>query len=98
MSQEEDFEAAFHVAQSTGLPYLSPMGPMILAATHLGIAKDSRSFARIFDLAHALVIRECTSLEQELGLIETERKDVRTSRVFYRLTEAGDALFEAKDD
>ncbi|WP_226551348.1 hypothetical protein [Celeribacter naphthalenivorans] len=94
MSQEDALETAFGAAQNAQHSYLSTMGPLILAASHLGIAKDSRGFARLFDLAHALVIRECTSLEQEFGLIETQKKDIRTSRVFYHLTEKGRALFE----
>ncbi|MDH2328088.1 hypothetical protein QCN27_14550 [Cereibacter sp. SYSU M97828] len=37
---------------------LSPLAAGILSALDLGIAKDARSFARIFGVAHALVIRE----------------------------------------
>lgn len=98
MSQEAALEKAFKTAQSAQLPYLSPMGPLILAAAHLDIVQDSRGFARLFDQAHALVIRECTALEQELNVIETTRRDPRSSRVTYRLTDKGRKLFGAGHD
>ena len=50
-------------------PGLSPLGAGILAAMTLGIAQDSRSFARIFDISHALVLREAAVLDDEFGLL-----------------------------
>ena len=41
---------------------LSPLGAAILAALHFGIATDSRTFSRKFDIAHALALREITAL------------------------------------
>ncbi|WP_460275794.1 hypothetical protein [Celeribacter sp. ULVN23_4] len=93
MSQEDALESAFEAARNADVAYLSPMGPLILAASHLGLAQDSRGFARMFDLAHALVIRECTSLDEELGLIEVTRSDARTSRRFYDLSDKGRMIF-----
>lgn len=75
-----------------GPPALSPLGAGILAAHALGLAADSRSFARIFGIAHALVLRECVALGAEAGLIETLRQDERTQRLYYRPSGTGEAL------
>ena len=69
---------------------LSPIGAGILAALSLGIGKDSRSFARDFGIAHALVLREETELV-ERGLISILRRDARTQRGFWALSPAGEA-------
>ena len=64
----------------------------MLAACALEIARDTRSFARIFDVAHAFAFRDCVSLDEELGLLTvTERAD-RSQRLFYALTPTGEAL------
>lgn len=93
---ETAFRRAFHQAQLADLPYLSPMGPLILATAWLEVAKDTRSFARQFELAHALVLREVTSLETDLGLLITDSRGERSSRVFFDLSAAGVALFETE--
>lgn len=82
---------------ATAVPDLSPLGAGIIAAAHLGIAKDSRSFARKLDLAHALVLRECTQLEGEAGFIFLDDRSHRSQRVFYDLTEAARALVQLVD-
>lgn len=71
---------------------LSMLGAGIMAAVDLGIAHDSRAFARNLDLAHALVIRECVTLAEEPGLIDIENRNDRTQRLHYGLTELGQAL------
>ncbi len=43
---------------------LSGLGAGIVAGLALDIASDSRTFARVFGLAHALVLRELTALAQ----------------------------------
>ncbi|MEM9879831.1 MAG: hypothetical protein AAF862_11205, partial [Pseudomonadota bacterium] len=58
----------------------------------LGIATDTRTFARMFDIAHVLVIREAVSLDADLGLLHTEDRGDRSQRLFLSLTEAGAAL------
>ncbi|VDC20149.1 hypothetical protein [Pseudogemmobacter humi] len=78
-----------------GPPALSPLGAGILAAHALGIAADSRSFARIFGIAHALVLRECVALAAEAGLIEPLRQDARSQRLHYRPSAPGEALLRA---
>jgi hypothetical protein len=69
-------------------PALSQLGAAILAALHYGIAKDSRTFARIFDIAHALVLREVTALSDDLGLF-TIGRNAKTQRTEFALTEQG---------
>ena len=71
---------------------LSPLSAAILVALDLGLARDSRTFARVFDIAHALVLRECTMLIEDLGLLTIIRRDERTQRLFPALTEKGRAL------
>lgn len=78
-----------------GPPALSPLGAGILAAHALGLAADSRSFARVFGIAHALVLRECVALGAEAGLIETLRQDARSQRLHYRPSGPGAALIRA---
>ncbi|MEM9122034.1 MAG: hypothetical protein AAGB03_01825 [Pseudomonadota bacterium] len=71
---------------------LTPIGAGVLAAAHLGLARDSRSFARKLGLAHALVIRECVSLAEDLALLVIDDRSCRSQRVFYALSERGEAL------
>jgi len=89
-------EAAFLTAKSTDLAFLSDLGPMILAASYLGLAQDSRGFARKFEQPHALVLREISCLIQDLGLLEDVSSKQTSSRVFYRLLPAGHALFKGQ--
>lgn len=49
---------------------LAPLSAAILAASRLGIAKDARSFARIFGVAQALVLRE-VALLADAGLLHS---------------------------
>jgi hypothetical protein len=90
----DPLETAFYTAQASGLSFLSDIGPMILAASYLNIANDTRSFARKFEQAHALVIREVSSLVRELEVLDSEDKSEKSSRVFYQLNDAGRALFD----
>ena len=71
---------------------LSLIGAGIMVAAELGLARDSRTFARNMELAHSLVIRECVTLADELGLIKIESCDFRTQRQFYNLTDLGQAM------
>lgn len=89
-------EQAFYSAKGSGLPFLSDMGAMILAASYLGVTHDSRSFARKFEQAHALVIREVSHLVDELKLLDSNDKSVKTSKVHYQLNNAGQALFNER--
>ena len=71
------------------LDFLTELGPLILCASALRVANDTRSFARLFEAAHALVIRECVHLDQELGLITVEDRGEKSGRRFFALTAKG---------
>lgn len=71
---------------------LSPIGLGLMAAAYVGLSRDTRSFARALDLAHALVIRECVALGEEGGLIQIEDRADRSQRLFFSLTPRGQAL------
>ena len=63
-------------------PTLSSLAAGILAGLALDIAHDSRSFARLLGVEHALVLREVDQLAATFRLAVTGR-DARTSRVSY---------------
>lgn len=73
---------------------LSRLGAGVVAALALDIADDSRTFARLFSIAHALVLREVAVLGQEGGYILINRRDARTQRIRYELSAAGRRLVE----
>ncbi|WP_375464004.1 hypothetical protein [uncultured Methylobacterium sp.] len=75
-------------------PDLDTLAALLLAAAHLGLSADSRSAARNLDVAHAHALRALASIE-EAGLVAATRRDARTSRTHYALTEAGWSLMEA---
>lgn len=83
---EEDFLQLVQHLIGTETEFLTELGPMIVAAASLDIASETRSFARKFDVAHALVIRECTHLENELGLLQTHPGGGASGRVKFSLT------------
>lgn len=85
----DPLEYLAEIASHSGVSFLTPLGPLILAAASLGIAKDTRTVARKFDIAHALVIRECVSLGPELGLLDVEDRGDRSQRLFFSLSDAG---------
>lgn len=73
---------------------LSPVGAGILAAAGLGVATDSRSFAKVLGVAHALVLREIEALSRET-MVAVTRRDGRTQRTVYTLADRGERLLEA---
>ncbi|MFD1199294.1 hypothetical protein ACFQ3K_13355 [Brucella gallinifaecis] len=73
---------------------ISRLGAGIIAALALEIAADSRSFARIFGVAHALVLRELVVLGAKDGYIRIRQRDERTQRTRYELNGAGVRLVE----
>ena len=85
----DDLEGLMAHVEGSGHAFLSAIGPAVVAATALEICADTRSFARIFEVAHALVIRECMSLQEDLGLVTTEDRGEKSLRKFISLTEAG---------
>lgn len=74
----------------------SPLACGLLAAVGLGLANDSRGFARDSDTEHALVLREVGRLSDELKLLVIVRTDERTQRRFLALSEAGQALIDGQ--
>lgn len=71
---------------------LSLLESGILAGLHLEIAADTRSFARIFDVEHALVLRAVEALTGHGLLTETERNQ-RTQRARYTASPDARAIF-----
>lgn len=69
----------------------SMMAAMLLVTAHMGICSDSRSFARIFGVEHALVLRELVAMEIETRLVTILRRD-RSQRVQYAPGEAAEDL------
>jgi hypothetical protein len=71
---------------------LSRLGAGLLAALLLDGAHDSRSFSKLFDIEHALVLREVTLMSAEGGCFIMKRRDERTQRCFYALSDEGEKL------
>ena len=74
---------------------LSPLGAGVLAAVHLGISADSRSFAKTLGIAHALVLREVDGLSEEAGWLTVTKRHPRTQRTFYALTDSAATRLDA---
>lgn len=93
MSLAEDLsEERFlvHVAElRAAAPSLTPVGAGILVALHFGICRDSRTFARLFGIAHAIVLREVTELADGRGHIAILDRNARSQRSVYALTGTG---------
>lgn len=73
-------------------PELSALDAAVLASLEAEIAADSRSFANVFGVAHALVLRAVSELADGFGLITVTARDDRTQRSRLSLTEAGRVL------
>ncbi|OAE47174.1 hypothetical protein AT6N2_C0740 [Agrobacterium tumefaciens] len=84
------FMAAVERVQECSPQPLSATGAAILLAVHLNIAADSRSIARQFGLAHAIVLREITVLSPRF--VHVTKRDARTQRSFLETTAEGQAL------
>lgn len=72
--------------------HLTQLGAGVLVALHHGIAGDSRSFARIFGVEHALVLREITALASEVAVITVVERNTKTNRTRYALAPRGEDL------
>lgn len=73
-------------------PDLSTLEAGILAALHLDLARDSRSFARVFGIEHAIVLRAVETLAGEFGLFALTERNPRTQRTRYAASGAGGAV------
>lgn len=65
------------------VPHLTAIQAGLLVAAHLGVAHDSRTFARKLGLAHALVLRELNAVAEPGGLLRIEQRDARTMRTAF---------------
>ncbi len=72
-------------------PALSPLAAALLIAAAEGVAMDTRSFAKTFGVAHALVLRTLAELE-DAGLATAPSRDARTQRARIALTTEGERL------
>ena len=70
---------------------LSPLAAGIVVAIDMGIA-DSRSFARVLGVEHALVLREIAHLSGPDGLITVMERQAKTLRTLLELSERGALL------
>lgn len=80
--EAERFLALVATAQE-GDPALSPIQAAIMVAADLGIARDSRTFARVLGIEHALALRELNALAERGDVIAIVKRDARTLRTFY---------------
>ena len=71
-------------------PRLSPVKAALIAAARFDIAGDSRTFSRLLDVPHALVLRELNELFDLGNYLQCSRRDNRTLRTYF--------AFSGKDD
>lgn len=67
-------------------PQITPLQASVIIAAREGISHDSRTFSRLFGVAHALVLREIGTLADQNQLSIT-RQDARTMRTHFEITE-----------
>jgi hypothetical protein len=74
---------------------ISPLAAGIVVAVDMGIA-DSRSFARVLDVEHALVLREIADLSAPGGLIVVTGRHEKTLRTSLALSARGELLLKER--
>jgi len=72
---------------------LSPLAMGIIVGIDMGIA-DSRSFARVFGVEHALVLREIAGLSGPEGFITVTGRRAKTLRTSLALSSRGATLLK----
>ncbi|MBX4909035.1 MULTISPECIES: hypothetical protein [Rhizobium] len=85
MSEAVDRFLALVAATQDGDAALTSLQAGLLVAAELGIASDSRSFARMLGIAHALVLRDLSALTERDDKLRIVKRDPRTMRVHYSL-------------
>ena len=70
---------------------ISPLAAGILVAVDMGIT-DTRSFARLLGIEHALVLREVAELSGPHGPITVTARQAKTLRTSLALTDVGAGL------
>ncbi|MGO7672568.1 hypothetical protein ACC817_21815 [Rhizobium ruizarguesonis] len=83
-SDVDRFLALVAAAQGRDIRLTSIQAGLLVAAD-LGIARDSRAFARLLGIAHSLVLRELNVLAEREGGLRIVKRDLRTMRVHYAL-------------
>ena len=98
MTEAETFtrrvEALLAAARDKGLSSgsgdrLSTLDAAVLVALQLGLARDSLRFSKGMEVPHALVLRSCTLLADEFGLIILRRGAPSDPRMRYSFSEKG---------
>lgn len=89
---DERFVAVVDVLAANPTRSLNPLGAAILAAAALDICHNSRAFARRFDVAHSLVLRELSLLSEDEAVLDLVDRDDRTLRATYRLNSLGNEI------
>jgi hypothetical protein len=74
---------------------ISPLGAGIIVAVDMGIA-DSRSFARLLGIEHALVLREIAGLSGPDGLLTVTGRQPKTLRTSLALSARGALLLQQR--
>lgn len=67
-------------------PRLTPLQAGIVTASRMGIANDTRTFARLLGVEHALALRELNQLATLGDYIRITQRDPRTMRTHYTLS------------
>ncbi|MBY5754255.1 hypothetical protein [Rhizobium leguminosarum] len=88
-SDADRFLALVAAAQGRDIRLTSIQAGLLVAA-ELGIARDSRAFARLLGIAHSLVLRELNDLAEREGALQIVKRDLRTMRVHYTLPPRGE--------
>ncbi|WP_431673684.1 hypothetical protein [Rhizobium leguminosarum] len=83
-SEADRFLALVAAAQGRDIRLTSVQAGLLVAA-ELGIAGDSRAFARLLGIAHSLVLRELNALAEREDVLQIVKRDLRTMRVHYTL-------------
>ena len=93
-SQDEFLALTLEISRS-GPEFLTELGPMIVVSALLQVAGDTRSFARKFEVPHALVLREAVHLDETLGILVLDDQSDKSGRMFWALTDSGQRMCEA---
>jgi hypothetical protein len=98
MSEAPDsqvFMSRVHALLKAEVARISPLAAGIMVAIDMGIA-DSRSFARLLGVEHALVLREVAHLSDLDGLIRVTGRHAKTLRTSLALSDRGELLLRER--
>jgi hypothetical protein len=92
-SDPENFlDLVENLVQTSGR--LSSLQAALLIACNLSIASDSRTFAKLFDIEHAIVLRELNILAIGDELLVITKRDPRSLRSHFELTVTARAMLD----